>query len=113
MKRKEPTSLSEETESLKSTVERLNRRCQAAEKAALQNVEECRKKGVSLGRGLANWAGTKFRRDLEEANRKIRDLRESLKIFGRVYCARTCMEGTHEATCNDIQAVLERTKEVG
>ena len=39
-----------------ATISRLNRRCQSAESAAVQNVEECRRSGVSLGRALANWA---------------------------------------------------------
>ena len=52
--------MSEETEvsKLKDTVRRLNRRCQKAEAAAGQNVDDCRRAGVSFGRILANWAAT-------------------------------------------------------
>ena len=41
---------------LEATVRRLNRRCQQAEKAASENVDDCRRAGVSMGRSLANWA---------------------------------------------------------
>ena len=42
--------------SLEATVRRLNRRCQQAEKAAQENLEDCKRAGVSMGRSLANWA---------------------------------------------------------
>lgn len=46
---------------LRATVTRLNRRTQAAEKAARTTIEECRRQGVSLGRGLALWGYCELR----------------------------------------------------
>src|SRR5258707_15848224 len=40
---------------LQETNARLNRRCQAAESAALQNVKACVSAGLSFSRTLANW----------------------------------------------------------
>ena len=37
------------------TIKRLNRRVQRAEKAALENIAECRRQGVGLGRALAGF----------------------------------------------------------
>ena len=45
----------DEIVALKETNARLNRRCQAAESAALQNVKACAAQGLSFGRTLANW----------------------------------------------------------
>lgn len=41
---------------LRATVKRLNRRCQAAEAAALDTVERCQRAGMPFGRVAANWA---------------------------------------------------------
>ena len=53
----------------RATNARLNLRCQKAESAARENVEACRRAGVSFGRGLANWAATDYRRKLDAIDR--------------------------------------------
>lgn len=45
---------------------RLNRRAQAAERAARQNVEACERAGVSFGRALAWWAFEDLKRRIGE-----------------------------------------------
>ena len=57
------------------TISRLNRRCQEAESAAMQNVEACRAAGVSFGRSLGNWYGAKLGREKEVAESRLRELR--------------------------------------
>lgn len=53
----------------RATNARLNRRAQQAESAAAQTVEDCRRQGVSLGRGLALWAAERA-----EAELRMREL---------------------------------------
>lgn len=48
-------ALADENASLRATNQRLNRRCQLAESAALQNVDACKRAGVPFGRVLAHF----------------------------------------------------------
>lgn len=52
---REHAAIQAENIELKETNQRLNRRCQQAEAGVEENVEACRREGVSLGRALA-WA---------------------------------------------------------
>lgn len=58
---------------------KLHRRCQAAESAVKENIEACRKQGVSLGRKLAN-AGYMILEDENKSQAKrIEELEKALK----------------------------------
>ena len=59
----------------KSLNRRLHRRCQRAESAVKENVEECKRQGVGLGRTLANAAY----KPLEEENSNLVSQIETLK----------------------------------
>jgi hypothetical protein len=45
----------------------LNRRCQAAEKAARQTIEQAKRAGGSFGRALANYAARLYSRERDDA----------------------------------------------
>ncbi|KDE14230.1 hypothetical protein [Rhodococcus aetherivorans] len=68
-------SHAEKTESAlfeaRATNTRLNRRCQLAEKAARENIDACKRAGMSFGRSLANYAALLYREDLERAQATI------------------------------------------
>lgn len=55
----------------RATNARLNRRCQQAEKAARENIDACKRAGMSFGRSLANYAALLYREDLERAQATI------------------------------------------
>lgn len=63
---------------LRETNARLNRRCQAAESAARDTLERARRSDGSIGRTLANWAASQYRRELDEARAEIERLRALL-----------------------------------
>jgi len=65
--RQDRDALKVENAALKDKLSEMNRRCQRAESAALVKVEDCKRQGISLGRGLANWHGSKLQRDLDAA----------------------------------------------
>jgi len=68
-----------EIRQLRETNRRLNRRCQQVEKAAKENIEVCRRKGVSFGRGLANYTCVK----LAEENKMLRaELERLIDVVG-------------------------------
>lgn len=68
--------------SLRRTNTGLNRRCQRAESAALQNVEECRRQGISLGRSLANFGYSRAERRAEELSSELQAARDQLRRKG-------------------------------
>lgn len=61
-------------EEREATIARINRRAQAAESAARENVEACRRQGASFGRGLANWYAAKMREERDAARAVARVL---------------------------------------
>ena len=56
----------------------LNRRCQQAEKAARDNIDACKRAGMSFGRSLANYAALLYHEDLERAQATIARVRTLL-----------------------------------
>lgn len=75
-------SHAEQTESAlleaRATNARLNRRCQQAEKAARDNIDACKRAGMSFGRSLARYAALLYREDLERAQATIARVRTLL-----------------------------------
>ncbi|WP_182359529.1 hypothetical protein [Tomitella gaofuii] len=55
----------------RATNTRLNKRCQLADRALAEKVSE--HAGRSFGRGLANWAATKYREERDEARAEVDD----------------------------------------
>ncbi|WP_155948250.1 hypothetical protein [Rhodococcus aetherivorans] len=55
----------------RATNARLNRRCQQAEKAARENIDACKRAGMSFGRSLANYGAMLYLEDLERAQATI------------------------------------------
>ena len=55
----------------RATIARLNRRCQAAESAARQNVEDCRRAGVPLGRVLAAFSCRRLEEERDDARAEL------------------------------------------
>jgi hypothetical protein len=53
--------------SAREKIGELNRRCQAAESAAKQTIEQARRAGGSFGRMLANYAARLYERERDEA----------------------------------------------
>lgn len=66
-------------ERLRSKNTELNRRCTDAEGVARDNVEQCRRQGVSLGRGLANWAASEWEREAERLQAELDAVRREVK----------------------------------
>ncbi len=64
-----------EREQGRLTIARLNRRCQLAESVADQNVEACRKQGVSFGRALGIYAASKAEAECARLRERIAALR--------------------------------------
>lgn len=56
---------------MRETTARLNRRCQAAEAAALQNVKACVGAGLSFSRTLANWYALRLTDELVHVLRAL------------------------------------------
>ena len=89
---------------LKETNRRLNRRCQLAESAVLNTIEDCRRQGVSFGRILA-CAGYAM---LEEENKMLKRYEIFVKhieahlIEGQVVVCKICGK-----TIDEISAVNE------
>ena len=77
--REERDRLAAEVERLRSKNTELNRRCTDAEGAARDNVEQCRRQGVSLGRGLANWAACEYEREVERLKAALDAVRREVK----------------------------------
>jgi hypothetical protein len=50
----------------RATIARLNRRCQAAEAVADQNLDAVQRAGVSIGRSLANYGYSRLMHELRE-----------------------------------------------
>jgi len=97
---------------LRDTVSSLNRRCQAAESAATENVEACRREGLSLGRSLANWAATKAGDEVADLRRKLErvEMRAGTqqKVLEYVHYV---LKGTNEVDgdlCNSVQLAADR-----
>lgn len=59
-------ALKVETIRLRQKNKELNRRAQLAESAARQNIEACKKQGISMGRALANYAFKDLQRRMRE-----------------------------------------------
>lgn len=73
--------LEKERDAARATITELNRRCQAAESAARQTADDCRRKGVSFGRGLANWAWADERRKQEALRADMERLTTELELM--------------------------------
>jgi hypothetical protein len=56
------------------TNKKLHRRCQLAERATKDNVEQCIRSDVSFGRMLANWAATSYREALLQVRAESQQL---------------------------------------
>lgn len=65
----------------RETIQRLNRRAQQAEAVADENVEACRRAGVSLGRGLANYAATRATEQLAAAQQREQQTAERVSAL--------------------------------
>lgn len=63
----------------RATNAQLNRRAQAAEAVADQNVEACKRAGASFGRGLANYAAARNEERALAAEAALADTREALR----------------------------------
>ena len=53
------------------TIKRLNRRCQLAESAAKDNVDACKREGISFGRVLANHAAVTAEEELRRLEAEL------------------------------------------
>src|SRR5215475_13564543 len=71
----------EQLRELQETNRRLNRRAQMAEGVADENVEKCRRAGISLGRGLANYAATRSEETIATQAEQLRELREAAASY--------------------------------
>lgn len=85
---KERNAALSEVASLRETVKRLNRRAQLAEAAALQNVEECRRQGMSLGRMLALWAHEHEQTEHKKTKAELGQAHAALKAVAAGKCLR-------------------------
>jgi len=67
---------------LQQTNRRLNRRCQHAESAARQTLEQQRRAGPSFGRALANWG---YAQAMERV-RELEEMRDAMSaVLQRLY----------------------------
>ena len=63
-----------ENKRLRETNRKLNRRCQLAEKVADDNIEKCKRAGVSFGRALSNYGYLKQQEEIADLNEQLREL---------------------------------------
>lgn len=70
--------LLEALDEARETNRRLNRRVTQAEAQVMTTVEDCRRQGMSLGRGLANAACARLEEERDAARAKVARVREVL-----------------------------------
>jgi hypothetical protein len=82
-----PPALKRAADTFRAEVERvlkergeLRQRVQQAEKAARETIEDCKRRGVSLGRILANYGYTMLERDNEALRSLLKEARECLDV---------------------------------
>lgn len=95
----------DELERLRITNNSLNRRCQSAESAALQSVEDCKRQGVGLGRALANWYAQQIQRQLDSAMAEILRLTSAA---GQAACV--IRDQAHRASMLEREALADRVR---
>ena len=79
--------LKAENAKLKDTNRRLNKRCQLAECAANDNIEKCKRAGVSFGRSLANYGCAKWG---EENDKLKKEYWEASKMVDKITSNKQC-----------------------
>jgi len=78
-------NLEREVAGLRVTNRRLNRRCQRAEAGVVENIERCRRAGVSLGRCLANAGYMHLEKKYGQLKDERDELRRSRDHYKRAY----------------------------
>lgn len=66
----------------RETIRRLNRRVQLAESALVEKIDEAKRSGGSLGRGLATWYGHASNERLQEIAACLHDMKWDDLPFG-------------------------------
>jgi hypothetical protein len=106
-----------ERDEARATNRDLNRRCQQAEAAARENVEACRRSGVSLGRGLGHFAAAMFERERDEARAALAErdrqlaearglLHEAVEAADLLLAEVEGQGGTYGATRDEVRRVV-------
>lgn len=86
-----------EVERLRASNKALNLRAQKAESAALTKLEEVQRAGPSLGRGLANWAASDYKRKYEDTLLQNSALRKVVDALDVALMAGVSLSAAHKA----------------
>ena len=112
-------AMDEQIEQSRKTNRRINRRNGSLKKAARENVEACQRKGVSLGRGLANWAYHDMEERADKAEATIARVEPLVeKWLGEQKQYPLGQVGSHAAVAvklcaNELKALLKQEQEDG
>lgn len=101
-------AVAEERDRMRATNNRLHKRAQLAESAAMTTVEDCKRQGVSLGRMLANAAANKYAEERDEALaavERVRALHSKTTWIGGGSCCAACLEPVESEPCTTIRAL--------